>query len=212
MFSLPSPSSDLKVPNRKLRKQRWRRATKTWLKMWICATLNFIALIPVQFVKCWQIILALNSKRGHQSSGEEKERRCLVFTSSTKREISVHFHVEVVQRRQRNAQKSVMHVPIWPYCFLPFSLTSPLTLLKLSHKRSRVTGDKADHSRQAGLPSYCSNTLLHEKSGEKHPSKISLCSKTTTKGAYYNISHIHIITNWPPYILCALTFQWLPVS
>ena len=40
--------------------------------------------------------------------GERKFRRCL-FTSSIKHEIR-HFHVVVVQKRQRNAQKSVMHV------------------------------------------------------------------------------------------------------
>ena len=62
----------------------------------------------VQFVKCWQIFLELNCKR-LQSSGKEEESRCFVFTSSTKREIR-HFHVVVVQRRQRNVQKSVMHV------------------------------------------------------------------------------------------------------
>ena len=39
----------------------------------------------------------------------EKERHCLTFTSSTKREI-MHFHVVVVQRRQRNVQENVMHV------------------------------------------------------------------------------------------------------
>ena len=44
-----------------------------------------------------------------QSSGKEGESRCLVFTSSSKREIR-HFHVVVVQRRQRNVQKGVMHV------------------------------------------------------------------------------------------------------
>ena len=38
----------------------------------------------------------------------EKERHCLTFTSSTKREI-MHFHV-VVQRRQRNVQESLIHV------------------------------------------------------------------------------------------------------
>ena len=58
----------------------------------------------IQFVKCWQIFLELNSKRLYQSSGKEKESCCLVFTSSTKREIW-HFHVVVVQRRQRNVQK-----------------------------------------------------------------------------------------------------------
>ena len=55
----------------------------------------------VQFVKCWQIFLELNSKRLYQSSGKEKESRCLVFTSSKKREIR-HFHVVVVRGRQRN--------------------------------------------------------------------------------------------------------------
>ena len=39
----------------------------------------------------------------------EKQNSCLVFMSSTKREIW-DFHVVVVQRRQRNVQKSVMHV------------------------------------------------------------------------------------------------------
>ena len=66
----------------------------------------------VQFVKCWQIFLELNSKRLYQSSGKENESRCLVFTSSTKREIR-QSHVVVVLRRQRNVQKSVMH------CFSP---------------------------------------------------------------------------------------------
>ena len=32
----------------------------------------------VQFVRCWQIFPELNSKRLHQSSGREKESRCLV--------------------------------------------------------------------------------------------------------------------------------------
>ena len=70
----------------------------------------------VHFVKCWQIFLELNSKRLYQSSGKENESRCLVFTSSTKREIR-QFHVVVVQRRQRNVQKSVMHVQ--SCCFPP---------------------------------------------------------------------------------------------
>ena len=60
-------------------------------------------------VKCWQISLELNSKGLYQISGKEKENCCFVFPSSTKREIR-HFHVVVVQRGQRNVQKSVMHV------------------------------------------------------------------------------------------------------
>ena len=39
----------------------------------------------------------------------EKESFCVVFPSSTKREIR-HYHVVVVQRRLKNVQKSVMHV------------------------------------------------------------------------------------------------------
>ena len=63
----------------------------------------------VQFDKCWQIFLEVNSKRLDQSSGKEKGSRCLVCTSSTRRE-NRHFYVEVVQRRLRNVQKSVIHV------------------------------------------------------------------------------------------------------
>ena len=70
----------------------------------------------VHFVKWWQIFLELNSKGLYQSSGKEKESRCLVFTFSTKREIR-QFHVVVVQRRRRNVQKSVMHVQ--SCCFPP---------------------------------------------------------------------------------------------
>ena len=84
--------------------------SKTSLKKWICAASNLIALIPSRwFVKCWPIFLELNSKGQHQSSGKEKESCCLVFPSSTKREIR-QFHVVVVQRRKRNVQRSVMHV------------------------------------------------------------------------------------------------------
>ena len=55
----------------------------------------------VEFVKCWQIFLELNSKGLHHSSGKEKEICCILFPSSTKRKIR-QFHVVVVQRRQRN--------------------------------------------------------------------------------------------------------------
>ena len=67
---------------------------------------------------------------------KRKQSRCLVFKSSTKHEIR-HFHVKVVQRRQRNVQKSMMHVQSCCFVnlnlliFLTFSLTSPSSLLKL---------------------------------------------------------------------------------
>ena len=53
------------------------------------------------------VFLGLNSKGLYRSWGKEKESHCFVFTFSTKREIR-HFHVVVVQWRQRNVQKSVM--------------------------------------------------------------------------------------------------------
>ena len=54
--------------------------------------------------KCWPVSLELNPKALYQSSGKKN-----VVLSSTKSEIR-HFHVVVVQRRQRNVKKSVMHV------------------------------------------------------------------------------------------------------
>ena len=63
----------------------------------------------------------LSSEGLYQSSRKEKESCCPVFPSSTKREIR-HFHVVVVQRRQRNVQKSVMHVQS---CSRHFQLSFP---------------------------------------------------------------------------------------
>ena len=63
--------------------------------------------------------LELISKGLFQSSGKEKESCCLVFPSSTKREIR-HFNVVFVQRRLRNVQKSVMHVQ--SCCFADLNL------------------------------------------------------------------------------------------
>ena len=45
----------------------------------------------------------------HSSLERETKIRRRLFTSSAKREVR-HFHVQIVQWRQRNAQKSVMHV------------------------------------------------------------------------------------------------------
>ena len=71
-----------------------------------------------------------------QSSGfKEKENCCLVFPSSTKNEIR-HFHVAVVQRRQRKVQKmrdaraKLFFCQSKPTGFLPFLLPSPSSLLK----------------------------------------------------------------------------------
>ena len=52
--------------------------------------------------------MELNYKRLYRGSGKVKESRCVVFTSSIKREIW-YFRVVVLQWQQRNVQKSVMH-------------------------------------------------------------------------------------------------------
>ena len=90
---------------RELKQQRWRRLPKRHFKSGfaLLQTLSHLFQL-VQLVKCWQILPEQNSKTPYQTSGKEKESPCLVFTSSTQREIR-HFHVVVVQWRQRNVQK-----------------------------------------------------------------------------------------------------------
>ena len=83
---------------------------------------NFITLIRSHSVRQ---MLAIVIK---QISGKEKESRCLVFASSTKREIR-YFHVIVVQWRQGKVQTSQQSCCFGNLnlfsAFLPFSLTSP---------------------------------------------------------------------------------------
>ena len=79
----------------------------------------------------------------YQSSGKRKENGCLVFSSSTTREIR-HFHVVVVQRRLRNVPKrrdagaKLLFYQFRPIGFLPFSLPSPSSLLKLPFVKTRT--------------------------------------------------------------------------
>ena len=95
---------------RELKQQGRRRLRKRHLKSEFALPQTLSPLFHlVSFVKCCQFFLELNSKGLYQSSGKEKESCFLVFLSSTKREIR-HFHVEVVQRRLRNVQKSAMQV------------------------------------------------------------------------------------------------------
>ena len=84
-------------------------ATKTSPTVGLLQTPLSLLFLLGQFVKCLQFFIELNSKRLYRGSRREKESRSLLFTSSRKREIR-HFHVVVVQWRQRNVQKSVMHV------------------------------------------------------------------------------------------------------
>ena len=105
-------------------------ATKTSLKKWTCAASNFIALIPSRLI-VWMLanFFEADSKGLHQSSAKEKESCCLVFPSSTNREIR-HFHVLVVQWRQRNEQKSLMRVQ--SCCFANLNLVFFAVLVDLT--------------------------------------------------------------------------------
>ena len=87
---------------------------KTSFKKWIRTVSNFIDLIQFLFYlsnNVGEILGGLNLKGPYLSLKNEKENFCVVFTYSIKqaREIS-NFHVAVVQRRQRNVEKSLMHV------------------------------------------------------------------------------------------------------
>ena len=60
--------------------RRWR-LRKRHLKSEFALLQTLLRLFHlVQFVKSWQFVLELNSKRLYRSSGKEKESRCLVFT------------------------------------------------------------------------------------------------------------------------------------
>ena len=95
----PPPS----LVNRELKQQRRGRLRKRQLKC-VFALLKTLSRLFhfVLFIRCWRIFLELNSKGLYLSSGKEKEGRCLVFTSCTKKSEIRQFDVVVVQRWQRN--------------------------------------------------------------------------------------------------------------
>ena len=72
--------------------------------------------------------MRLNSKGPHPSSERKVKFRRYLFTFSIKRKIR-YFHVVVVQQRQRNVQKSVMHVPS---CCFAYDIIKPIVFLTSS--------------------------------------------------------------------------------
>ena len=99
---------------------RTATAMRTSLKKWIRATSNFSALIPSRLIRTnVGNFLELNSTGQYQSSGKQKESCCLLFPSSTKREIR-HFHVAPATTAKKCIQKSVMHVQ--SCCFASINL------------------------------------------------------------------------------------------
>ena len=107
-----------------------------------CLTLYRAYSILFNLSNVKQSSLELNSKGLYQSSGKEKENCYFVFPSPAKWK-NRHFHVVVVQRRQRNAHKKrdarakVLFSQSKPIAFLPSSLTSPSSLLKLPIERKK---------------------------------------------------------------------------
>ena len=97
---------------------------KTSFKKWIRTVSNFFFIWQIMLAKFWGV----ESERT-LSKFKKRKKKCVLFTYSIKREIS-NFHVAVVQRRQRNVEKSMMHVQsycfaniyVLPIAFLLFSL------------------------------------------------------------------------------------------
>ena len=77
----------------------------------------------------------MNSKGLYVYHISRKEKSVAVLCSRPRQNVKLArpFHVVVVQRRLRNVQKRVMHVPscCFAIAFLPFSLPSPSSMLKL---------------------------------------------------------------------------------
>ena len=71
----------------------------------------------------------LNSKKNYQGSGNEKESRCRVFTSFGEREIRQKNAKKCTKKR--DARAKLLFCLSKPFAFLPFSLTSPSSLLQL---------------------------------------------------------------------------------
>ena len=93
---------DSSSPREKQQRLRWLQKRHLESEFAPLQTLSGLFRL-VQFVKCWRTFLELNSKGLYRRSRKEKDSRCLVFTSC-QREIR-HFHVIVMQKRQRNVPK-----------------------------------------------------------------------------------------------------------
>ena len=82
-----------------LKRQR-RRLRKLHLKSEFASNLNRRLFHLIQFVKFWSCVLK------HSIKVQEKRKKVVVLCSRE----TVNFQVEVVQRRQKKVQKSVMDV------------------------------------------------------------------------------------------------------
>ena len=99
-------------------------------------------------MKCGRISLELISWGRDSSFERERKVRRHLLTFSINREIR-HFHVVVVQWRQRNVQKSVMHVQSCCFAhqtYRVFSLTWSASMQIYWNKRKRL------HKKRVQLP------------------------------------------------------------
>ena len=133
--------------------------------------------------------MELNSKGLYQSSGKEKDCCCLVFPSSTKREIT-HFHVLVVQRRQRNVQKSVMHVQ--SCCFVNLNLLLVCTWRHGGH----VGGQEQKHFSPLGTKLY-----FHVNSSRKYSFVLTPDMAALSRGCKPRIALLPFSLTWPSSLL-----------
>ena len=78
-------------------------------------------------------------KRLYQSSGKEKESCCLGFTFSKKREIRYFPSWSCNDGKEMYKKAWCTFCQSKPITFLPVSLTSPWSLLKLSNECSNIT-------------------------------------------------------------------------
>ena len=83
-----------------LLKQQRQRLRKLHLKSEFASNLNRRLFHLIQFVKFWSCVLK------HSIKVQEKRKKVVVLCSRE----TVNFQVEVVQRRQKKVQKSVMDV------------------------------------------------------------------------------------------------------
>jgi len=87
---------------RRQRKRRWKS------KFAFFQSSSWLLQVP-NFVKCRWTLQKLNSSEPYPSSDRKRKFRRRLCTPSIQRKTG-HFHVVVVQWRQSNVQKSVMHV------------------------------------------------------------------------------------------------------
>ena len=144
---------DLKIRGRR---RQWKRLLKQEFPFFQYSSQLFHL---IYFVKCRQTLLGFNPWELHPSLKRAEKFRRALFTSSVKREIR-HFHLAVVQWRQRKVQKSVLHVQSCCFAF------RNLLLLWRSRCRRRISKSlfwSGNAVRGHGTTVFSQNVVVEEK-------------------------------------------------